>query len=73
MLTTAARYEPGGDYLVQLPSGTTLMRADDGGRLTIGVQLGPSAKVDQYAPGGPRQRPIRTVMVRITAAARVLF
>ena len=55
-VVTAARYVPGGDYLVQLPAGSTVVRADDHGRLGIHVDLGPSARVDEYAPGSPRRR-----------------
>jgi hypothetical protein len=50
-ITTAARYVPGATYRI---SGTglpdTFVVADDAGRLTVVVDLGPAHQIEQYSP-----------------------
>jgi diacylglycerol O-acyltransferase/trehalose O-mycolyltransferase len=68
-ITTAARYVPGGRYLVRLPAGPVVLVADKLGRLTIHVALGPSASADQFSPTDAGTRPAETVRISIGALA----
>jgi S-formylglutathione hydrolase FrmB len=65
-VTTASRYRPGGRYRVHTPGGASVLRADHLGRLTIPINLGPSATVDEYAPTDSGARPAQTVTVTIS-------
>ena len=51
LITTAARYTPDASYRVD-GAGTraTTVRADDDGRLTFAVDLGPPHRDEQYSP-----------------------
>ena len=51
VITTAARYRPGHDYRVGGAGGDDVtVRADDLGRLRLGVDLGPAHQFEQYSP-----------------------
>jgi hypothetical protein len=76
-VTTAPRYTSGGRFVVTIQNGSTVLTADRSGRLTIGIDLGPSASTDEFSPtdtspsttavpaGNPNARPGETVQVGI--------